>query len=83
MAVAVITGSAGLIGAEAARFFAARGLDIVGIDNDMRAEFLGPKPARSGVGGASKRSLPTTGIMTSTSAIKAQSSISSSVTRQI
>jgi len=42
MAVAVITGSAGLIGAEAARFFAARGLDIVGIDNDMRAEFFGP-----------------------------------------
>ena len=43
MAVAVITGSAGLIGAEAARFFAARGLDIVGIDNDMRAEFFGPE----------------------------------------
>jgi CDP-paratose 2-epimerase len=43
MAVAVITGSAGLIGAEAAQFFAARGLDIVGIDNDMRAEFFGPE----------------------------------------
>ena len=43
MAVAVITGSAGLIGAEAARFFAAKGLDIVGIDNDMRAEFFGPE----------------------------------------
>ena len=41
MAVDVITGSAGLIGAEAARFFAAKGLDIVGIDNDMRAEFFG------------------------------------------
>jgi CDP-paratose 2-epimerase len=41
MAVAVITGSAGLIGAEAARFFAAKGLDIVGIDNDMRREFFG------------------------------------------
>jgi CDP-paratose 2-epimerase len=41
MAVAVITGSAGLIGAEAARFFAAKGLDIVGIDNDMRCEFFG------------------------------------------
>jgi len=41
MAVAVITCSVGLIGAEAARFFAARGLDIVGIDNDMRCEFFG------------------------------------------
>jgi CDP-paratose 2-epimerase len=41
MAVAVITGSAGLIGAEASRFFAANGLDIVGIDNDMRREFFG------------------------------------------
>jgi CDP-paratose 2-epimerase len=41
MSVAVITGSAGLIGAEAARFFAAKGLDIVGIDNDMRREFFG------------------------------------------
>jgi CDP-paratose 2-epimerase len=41
MAVALITGSAGLIGAEAARFFAERGLDIVGIDNDMRREFFG------------------------------------------
>jgi CDP-paratose 2-epimerase len=41
MAVALITGSAGLIGAEAARFFAAKGLDIVGVDNDMRREFFG------------------------------------------
>jgi CDP-paratose 2-epimerase len=43
MSVAVITGSAGLIGAEASRFFAAQGLDIVGIDNDMRREFFGPE----------------------------------------
>jgi CDP-paratose 2-epimerase len=41
MAVAVITGSAGLIGAEASRFFAGKGLDIIGIDNDMRREFFG------------------------------------------
>src|SRR5262245_24413012 len=41
MSVAVITGSAGLIGAEATRFFAAKGLDIVGIDNDMRRYFFG------------------------------------------
>src|SRR5438874_414070 len=41
MAIAVITGSAGLIGAETARFFARKGLDIVGIDNDMRRQFFG------------------------------------------
>jgi len=41
MTVAVITGSAGLIGAEAARFFAAHGLEVIGIDNDMRRYFFG------------------------------------------
>jgi len=39
----LITGSAGLIGSEASRFFAARGFRIVGIDNDMRATFFGPE----------------------------------------
>jgi CDP-paratose 2-epimerase len=41
MSIAVITGSAGLIGAEAARQFAGKGLTIVGIDNDMRRHFFG------------------------------------------
>jgi CDP-paratose 2-epimerase len=42
VSVAIITGSAGLIGSEAAAFFAeSRGLDIVGIDNDMRSKFFG------------------------------------------
>ena len=41
MAVAIVTGSAGLIGSEAVRHFASLGLDIVGIDNDMRREFFG------------------------------------------
>ena len=49
MSIAVITGSAGLIGAEAARFFPSKGLDIVGIDNDMRRLFFGDvKRARNG-----------------------------------
>src|SRR4051812_23644002 len=42
MAVAIVTGAAGLIGSEASRFFHARGFDVVGIDNDMRAYFFGP-----------------------------------------
>jgi CDP-paratose 2-epimerase len=37
----MITGSAGLIGSEACTYFAARGLQIVGIDNDMRRVFFG------------------------------------------
>ncbi len=41
MSIAIVTGSAGLIGSEAARYFAAQGLTIVGIDNDMRREFFG------------------------------------------
>jgi CDP-paratose 2-epimerase len=43
MSIAVITGSTGLIGAEAVRRFAAGGLDVVGIDNDMRSTFFGPE----------------------------------------
>jgi CDP-paratose 2-epimerase len=41
MTVVVITGSAGLIGSEAVRFFGNLGLDIVGIDNNMRKFFFG------------------------------------------
>lgn len=37
----VITGSAGLVGAEAVRFLAAEGFDVIGIDNDMRRTFFG------------------------------------------
>lgn len=43
MKTAVITGSAGLIGAQSARFFAEQGYHIVGIDNDMRAYYFGPE----------------------------------------
>jgi CDP-paratose 2-epimerase len=41
MSVAIITGSAGLIGAETVRFFAGKGLEVVGIDNDLRRYFFG------------------------------------------
>ena len=39
--VALVTGSAGLIGAESVRFFSDRGLEVIGIDNDMRSYFFG------------------------------------------
>jgi CDP-paratose 2-epimerase len=41
MDVCVVTGSSGLIGGEAVRFFAAKGMKVIGIDNDMRREFFG------------------------------------------
>ncbi len=41
MEIALITGSAGLIGAESVRFFSKKGLKVVGIDNDMRKLFFG------------------------------------------
>jgi len=37
----VITGSAGLIGSEAAQFFCQQGFHVIGIDNDMRSRFFG------------------------------------------
>jgi CDP-paratose 2-epimerase len=41
MSVCLVTGSAGLIGSESARWFAGRGMDVIGVDNDMRATFFG------------------------------------------
>ncbi|GGR06727.1 NAD-dependent epimerase/dehydratase family protein [Deinococcus ruber] len=41
MSVVIITGSAGLIGSEAVRFFASLGMNVVGLDNDMRRYFFG------------------------------------------
>jgi CDP-paratose 2-epimerase len=41
MSVAIVTGSAGLVGSEAATFFARQGMDVVGVDNDMRRRFFG------------------------------------------
>ena len=41
MSVALVTGSAGLIGSEACKRFHAEDLDIAGVDNDMRRYFFG------------------------------------------
>ena len=41
MSVIVVTGSCGLIGSETVSFFAEKGFDIVGIDNNMRQSFFG------------------------------------------
>lgn len=41
MSVAVVTGSSGLIGSETARFLHEKGMDVLGIDNNMRRYFFG------------------------------------------
>ncbi|MEZ6035093.1 MAG: NAD-dependent epimerase/dehydratase family protein [Planctomycetaceae bacterium] len=39
----LVTGSSGLIGSEAVTFFDALEMEIIGVDNNMRAEFFGEK----------------------------------------
>ncbi len=38
----LVTGSSGLIGSAAVEYFHALGMDVVGVDNNMRADFFGP-----------------------------------------
>jgi len=38
----VVTGAGGLVGSQVARHFAGLGLDVVGVDNDLRGELHGP-----------------------------------------
>src|SRR5690349_3990935 len=40
---AIVTGSGGLVGSEAATHFARAGYDVIGVENDMRARFFGPE----------------------------------------
>src|SRR5438552_3413668 len=47
MAVAIISGSAGLIGSEACKFFHEKGFEIIGIDNDLRSYFFGAEASTS------------------------------------
>ncbi len=41
MSVAIVTGSSGLIGSETVKFLCAQGLEVVGIDNNLREYFFG------------------------------------------
>ena len=42
MSVVLITGSCGLVGSESVKFFASKGFDVIGIDNNCRKFFFGP-----------------------------------------
>lgn len=58
MAVAVVTGSSGLIGSESVLAFSELGLDVVGIDNDMRSYFFGPEASTRAVSDQLKQQCP-------------------------
>jgi CDP-paratose 2-epimerase len=59
MSIALITGSAGLIGSEACRKFNAEGFDVVGVDNDMRSRFFGSEASTVATRRRLERSLAT------------------------
>lgn len=47
MSIAIVTGSAGLIGSEACKHFAEKGMQVIGVDNDMRSFFFGEEASTS------------------------------------
>jgi CDP-paratose 2-epimerase len=58
MSVAIITGSAGLVGSEATAYFSSLGFTVVGIDNDMRAKFFGSEASTTWQREELKRTVP-------------------------
>lgn len=49
MKTAIVTGSGGLIGSETSARLAAEGFDVIGVENDTRAELFGPEASTSHV----------------------------------
>lgn len=58
MAKAIVTGSGGLIGSEAARRLVEAGYDVIGIENDTRATLFGPEASTAHVTERLKADLP-------------------------
>lgn len=58
MSLAVVTGSGGLIGSESVRFLCGQGLQVVGLDNDMRRYFFGPEASTQPVSDTLQRDCP-------------------------
>ncbi len=58
MSVILVTGSAGLIGSETVKWFHAQGLDVVGVDNDLRAWFFGPEASTAPTRAVLEQTLP-------------------------
>ncbi|MGE0446654.1 MAG: NAD-dependent epimerase/dehydratase family protein [Vicinamibacterales bacterium] len=58
MAVVIVTGSCGLVGSETAAHYAARGFDVIGIDNDLRRHFFGDAASTAWVRGRLEATCP-------------------------
>ena len=43
MATAIVTGSGGLVGSESVAHLVESGYRVIGLENDMRARFFGPR----------------------------------------
>jgi CDP-paratose 2-epimerase len=59
MSVAIVTGCGGLVGSETVRHFAGLGMDVVGIDNDMRRYFFGAEASTAWQVARLRREFPT------------------------
>jgi len=55
---ALVTGSSGLVGSEAVRFFGGLGFEVTGVDNNMRARFFGAGGDTTGNLEALRREVP-------------------------
>src|SRR5215217_7318201 len=58
MSIAVVTGSSGLIGSETVRFLHEKGMEVVGIDNNLREYFFGPDGSTEWKRAELERSVP-------------------------
>jgi CDP-paratose 2-epimerase len=58
MPTAIITGSGGLVGSESVRHFVEAGYSVIGLENDMRAEFFGPGASTAHVTQRLQRTYP-------------------------
>ena len=58
MATAIVTGSGGLIGSESVAHLVESGYHVVGLENDMRAQFFGPEASTESVSDRLVRSYP-------------------------
>jgi CDP-paratose 2-epimerase len=58
VSTAIVTGSSGLIGSEMVRFLHAQGMDVIGVDNDLRAYFFGEEASTAWNGRQLVEALP-------------------------
>src|SRR5215213_11217443 len=49
MALAIVTGSGGLVGSDSVRRLVESGWEVIGLENDMRARFFGPEASTAHV----------------------------------